>query len=317
MLALYNVSMNTNLPPRRLYTLWHRFLAKILELTVGRLGVQVESEMQISSDPPKIDVVLLRRETAAWTAAQAALLPDGVRDTPAHHVLIEFKYSESLTLDAVIQALGYEYFFRTNRELPQADVQMFILCAQTPRHERLRELGYTETIWPGVLRSSNIYASHITLLLLNELRDEPHNAFVKTFASRKQQKAKAFVLLQQFHELSVDLLRLLEGLETIWSLPEGAKMSELLTVEQVIEIGKERSRLLLHNLPPEEIDPYINPLYKQQLVEEGIEKGIEYRTREIVLAMVARKLDLKTIADVTGLTIDEVKAILAEDHSAH
>ena len=189
--------MNTNLPPRRLHTRWHRFLAKIFELTIGRIGVQVESEMQISSDPPKIDVVLLRRETLAWTPAQIALLPDGLRDTAAHHVLLEFKYTESLTLDAVIQALGYEYFFRTNRELAQADVQMFILCAKTPQNERLVELGYTETIWPGVLRSTNIYAKHVTLLLLNELRNEPHNAFVKTFASRKQQKAKAFALLQQ------------------------------------------------------------------------------------------------------------------------
>lgn len=102
-------------------TPWHRFLAKSFDLSIGREQVSVESELAISSEPPKIDVVLLRRETKTWTAAQRAMLPDGVRDTAAHSILLEFKYSESLTLDAVLQAVGYEYFFRTGRETQSID----------------------------------------------------------------------------------------------------------------------------------------------------------------------------------------------------
>ncbi|MEZ4860543.1 MAG: hypothetical protein R3C14_04525 [Caldilineaceae bacterium] len=81
-------------------TPWHRFLAKALELSVGLERIWVESEVQISSEPPRVDIVLLRRETTAWTAAQRALLPDGVRDATAHSILLEFKYGHTPGLTA-------------------------------------------------------------------------------------------------------------------------------------------------------------------------------------------------------------------------
>ncbi|MEZ4864636.1 MAG: hypothetical protein R3C14_25220 [Caldilineaceae bacterium] len=47
----------------RLLTPWHRFLAKGFELLVGRERIAVESELPTGSEPPKVDTVLLRRET--------------------------------------------------------------------------------------------------------------------------------------------------------------------------------------------------------------------------------------------------------------
>ena len=58
--------------------------------------------------------------------------------------------------------------------------------------------------------------------MLNELRDEPHNALLKAFASRQREKAKAFRLLRRFWQLSTELLLIFDVLQTIWSLPEGA-----------------------------------------------------------------------------------------------
>ena len=78
--------MANNLVSRRTQMRWHRFLGKGMELSVGLERVQVESELQISSDPPRIDIVLLRRETEEWTEAQRAMLPDGVRDVSATHM---------------------------------------------------------------------------------------------------------------------------------------------------------------------------------------------------------------------------------------
>ena len=143
-------------------TPWHRFLARGFEDTIGRERVLVKSESPIGSEPPKVDTVLLRRETPTWTEAQRALLPDGVRDTDASTILIEFKYTESLTLDALWQAVGYDYFYRTSHELTQDDVRTFILCAKTPQAERLAAFGYEATDLPGVYRSTNIYVAHIT-----------------------------------------------------------------------------------------------------------------------------------------------------------
>jgi hypothetical protein len=106
-------------------TPWHRFLARGLEDTIGRERVFVKSESPIGSEPPKVDTVLLRRETPTWTEVQRALLPDGIRDTDASTILIEFKYTQSLTLDALWQAVGYDYFYRTNHELSQEEVRTF------------------------------------------------------------------------------------------------------------------------------------------------------------------------------------------------
>ncbi len=103
-------------------------------------------------------------------------------------------------------------------------------------------------------------------------------------------------------------MRLLNGLQAIWSLPEGASTNEELTVEKVMEIGTEYSHILLRNLSVAEIDDYINPAYKQYRLAQGNNQ----RTREIVLAMATRKIDIETIADVTGLSVAEVQALLGD-----
>jgi hypothetical protein len=256
-----------------------------MELSVGRERVLVKSELPTGSEPPKIDNVLLRRETPTWTEAQRAMLPDGVRDTDAHTILLEFKYTESLTLDALLQAVGYEYFYRTSHELRQDEVKIFVLCAKTPQPDRLATFGYRVTDLPGVYRSDNIYVAHITLLVLNELRDEPHNALVKAFASRPAEKAKAFGLLRRFWQLSAELLLMLEVLQTIWSLPEGATMNEILTPERVMAIGEEWKRIFLSHVSPEDLDAYLNPEYKDAILKAGkietIERILQRRLGEI------------------------------------
>lgn len=287
-------------------TPWHRFLARGLEDTIGRERVFVKSESPIGSEPPKVDTVLLRRETPTWTEVQRALLPDGIRDTDASTILIEFKYTQSLTLDALWQAVGYDYFYRTNHELSQEEVRTFILCAKTPQAERLAAFGFEATELPGVYRSTNIYVAHITILALNQLRNEPHNALVKAFASRSKEKAKAFRLLRRFWQLSAELLLLLQALQVVWSLPEGATMSEILTPERVLELGQEWKRLLIQQTPNAEMKALLSTELKQELIDQGITQ----KNHDIVLAMHAKGFDLAVIADITGLPVTQVQALL-------
>lgn len=301
-------------------TQWHRFLAKVFELTVGQRGVLVLAEVEVMRNPPKVDILLLRRETAAWTAEQLEVLPDGIRETSAKHVLIEFKYTESLTTDTIAQALGYEYFYRTANGLKQSDVKMFILCAKTPKLERLDAFGYTLSTLPGVMESTQELTRHVPILLLNGLQELPHNAFVKAFASRQLEKAKAFSLLRQFKKLSTELLGYLEVLYLIWSLPEGVPMNEILTPERVLEMGEEWTKLLLQNLPADKLNELLTPESKRHLIEQGIEQGEIHKSREIVLAMHAKALPLDLIADVTGIAVATVQAwidagVQADDHA--
>jgi hypothetical protein len=288
---------------------WHRFLAKGFELSVGRRGVLVIAEIEVTQNPPKVDILLLRREGDAWTSEQMALLPDGIRDCNASHVLIEFKYSESLTIDAIRQAVSYEYFYRTANELAPDAVKMFILCAKTPTAERLASFGYTHSSLPGVYTNEQELLNHIPLLVLNGLSDEAHNAFVKAFASRPAQKAKALATIRQQTELSDELLSYFEVLRALWALPEGAAMNEALTPERVLEIGREWKRIFFQHATIDELDEMISPESLQKLTE----RSVNQKTRDIVLAMHAKGFDLAVIADITALPIDQVQALLQAD----
>ena len=245
---------------------WHRFLAKGFELSVGQQGVLVIAEVEVTQNPPKVDILLLRRDTDRWTPEQLALLPDGIRDCNANHVLIEFKYTESLTVDAIRQAVGYEYFYRTANDLEPAAVKMFMLCAKTPNAERLRAFGYEPTELAGVYASSHELTGHIPLLLLNDLSDAPHNAFVKAFASRPAQKAKALATIREQPNLSGALVTYFDVLGALWSLPEGATMDAVLTPERVLEIGEEWKRILLQHTPADQLNQLLSPEFKQQLI---------------------------------------------------
>lgn len=298
--------MSNSTPDRPQRTQWHRLLGRLLELALTPVGISVETEVQITSDSPRVDILLLRREGNAWTPEQKDLLPDGVRDSQAGYILLEFKYSESLTLDGVLQGLGYAYFFRTGRRLNPEDVAMFILSARTPQQGRLNELGYVASETPGVYDGANIYTDQTQLLVLNELGNAPHNAFIKLFASRRRKKLEAMRALSQARGLPDDLFDLVDGLQVLWSLREGVNMGETLTPERVIELGREAKQLLLQHLSAEELDEMIAPSYRQGIMEQGVAQ----ERRDIVHNMHTRGFDMPTIADVTGLSVEQVRTLL-------
>lgn len=153
---MYNPAMNesssefasSKAPSGR--TQWHRILGALLELLLTRLGIIVQSEVQVMSDPPKVDIVLLRREER-WANScicsamgYATLLPDTC--------WFEFKYSESLSVDALLQALGYHYFYRQSQSLSEAELQTFVMVAITPRRQLLEHFGFSVSEVPGVYR---------------------------------------------------------------------------------------------------------------------------------------------------------------------
>jgi hypothetical protein len=94
----------------------------------------------------------------------------------------------------------------------------------------------------------------VPLLVLNELSDEPHNAYIKCFASRMKEKKAAFRMLkrQNTGSFSLKLLWLLQGLWNHWFSKGGDPMKHELTPEQVIEMGKMWGDVYLSTLNPEE-----------------------------------------------------------------
>lgn len=237
-------------------TQWHTLLGTLLEMLLTPVGIDVSTNVAVMSSPPEADILLLRRHRRQWSAEQMSRLPDGIRDSAASHILMEFKYTESLNDRAIRQAIGYDYFYQEAHELKRHELQTLVASAKTPRDETLQRFGYGKTAWPGVYRSHVPVLEEVLLLVLNELADTPHNAPIKCFARRKPVKQNAFMLLYQgiLPVASTKFWWFLEGLWNYWFLQEENIMTQerALTPEQVTEMGKLFSRHILQYLPPEE-----------------------------------------------------------------
>jgi hypothetical protein len=242
----------------------HKLLGKILQELLAPLGLTVLTEFELMASPPKGDILILRREQPTWTPEQRALLPDGVRDSQASDILLEFKYTESVNKETLCQALGYDTFYRRTHEVvDEAAVQTFVLSAKTPAAETVEQFEYQPAEQPGVYRSSNIFVRDIPLLVLNELRAEPHNIFVKSFASRYPARRAALetlraVGLQAFPQT---VQALMDFLWRQWQMKvEAMELEEVeISLEELIELGKQWQELMLASLPPEEVLSHFKP----------------------------------------------------------
>ncbi|RKZ50651.1 MAG: hypothetical protein DRR16_24550 [Candidatus Parabeggiatoa sp. nov. 3] len=238
-------------------TFWHRLLARLLELILSPLGIEVHPDVSVMTAPPEADILLLRRKTGRWTKAQRAHLPDGIRDSQASHILIEFKYTESFNEAALEQAMGYDIFFKRSKKLAANRVQTVLLSAKKPEAKTLSSLGYQATEYPGVYRAQCPIIKNVLLLSLNELSNEPHNLWIKCFASRKKVKKEAFQKLDKLGFVSIanELQWFIKGLMQLsFETLKGEKdMALEITPEAVTKLGKEFGSLWLANLTVDEV----------------------------------------------------------------
>lgn len=247
--------MNPDPTPIPNKILWHRLLGSVLEELLSPVGIEVYTDLPLMSNPPEADILLLRRATPQWTPAQLERLADGIRHSQASHILIEFKYTESVNEDVWLQTLCYDTFYKRVKHLTANDVQTFLVSAKTPLAETLTEWGYVETEYKGVYRTEERLLKPITLLLLNRLPPTPHNAFIKCFASRLFEKRKAFAQLRKLYLswLTSELGQLLSGLFRCWFKETGEEfMNHELNPEQVKNLGRRWTRAFLAILPVEE-----------------------------------------------------------------
>jgi len=238
--------------PKTPKTLWHHLLGKMMQELLTPVGIEVYTDFPVMADRPRADILLLRKDAPGWTPEQLERLPDGIRDSRADHILIEFKYSESVGLPAFRQAVGYDYFYRGSEKLTDRQVQTFLVSAKTTRKATLDRFGYSQTDKAGVYRSRHPLLESVPLLTLNELSEEPHNAYIKCFASRKQEKRAAFRMLKG-SPLSEKLLWFLQGLWKHWFSKGGVFMKQELTPEDVMEMGKMWGDTYLSSLSAEDL----------------------------------------------------------------
>jgi hypothetical protein len=219
-------------------THWHQILSLVLEKLLIPVGISVEPDIKVMQEPPEADILLLRRENQSeqsqtdWTAEQFELLPDGIRDSKASHILLEFKYTESINEDAFAQIVCYQNFYKKHKKLPAKEVSAFLLSSKQPRKKTLVEFGYQESKIAGIYFSKFPLLKNVTLISLNELADTENNIFLKFFASQKKEQIKVYNIFSSsenlLNKISQDLYKNMTALwQNLFNFSGDNEMREL------------------------------------------------------------------------------------------
>ncbi len=183
-------------------TLWHLWFSNYFKASLGHLGVEVHTGYPVMNEPPEADVIIIKKKQGEWTPEQMRYLPDGIRECEAKHVIIEFKHTESVNEDVFCKSIGYRIFYKSHNKLENDQLQAFLISSKTPEKSTLDEFGYFSETRAGIWQSSQSPMTRIPLISLNDLPDEPHNACVKLFATKRKQRSAA---MREFKEGRISL----------------------------------------------------------------------------------------------------------------
>ncbi len=237
---------------------WHSLLGALLDALLSPVGVTVQTEVEVMAAPPRADL-LLCREGDAWSAAQRERLADGLRHTEADHLLVEFKRTEGLKIEAFRQLLSYDHHYLRRQGLERGRLASFLVSATTPTGDLLARLGYRPTSHAGVYGCAHPLLESLGVILLNELSAAAHNTPIKVFASRRREQERAFAALRDSAWLrsSTLLERLVYGLWRL--LMKNAPDIDELTPEYVAQAGQEWIEAILKATPVEEVVRHYSP----------------------------------------------------------
>jgi len=220
----------------------HLLFGKLFKAMMAPLGVLVSTEFRIMTDSPRADILIIKKKAGKWSPNQLKLIPDGIRESEARYIILEFKYTESLSDRTFQQALGYDYFFSESYHLKRNELQTFIVSAKTPRNQILKDYGYSLSETKGVYKSEIRAFRFFPILILNELPDNHHNALIKAFASRKAQREKAAKILQDKNYIDImpkSVRNIIVDIFTyIFHKPMEEKIMQEMTEEQAAKMAK-------------------------------------------------------------------------------
>ncbi|MGN7611130.1 hypothetical protein ACQZV8_03490 [Magnetococcales bacterium HHB-1] len=246
-------------------TCWHCWLRQILRTVLQPRGVEVLSEEMVV-EIPRADLILIRRVGDFWTEEQRLFLADGLRDLPTDHILIELKMRESITASALKKISAYDYFYLQRKELDRKRLQSILIGAITPRSDILKQFNFEPTKVAGVyICKDSRWCNNLRVILLNELDNKPHNAFLKCFASRKVERTKAFATIMRSYWLhaSSNLPHLIAQLRRLWmEITEETLEYDDITEEEYWAWAK---KLMLLAMPIEKM--FEDPEFSQYLIQ--------------------------------------------------
>ena len=149
------------------------------------------------------------------------------------------------------------------------------------------------------------------MLVLNRLRNLPHNNYFQLFASEKKVRESAFEYVLQTHSsdmpddpVTKDILNVVFALSTAYNLEiEGVKMEHKMTVDRLLEMGDGLRRNLIAGASLEERLYGLKP-------EERV-KGLSPEELFTMFTPEARLMGLKPEERVMGLKPEELFTIFS------
>jgi len=221
--------------------LWHKWFGDLFRLCLAPFGIEVKTEFPVMKEPPEADIVIIRKPDTEWTSEELKFVPDGIRESKARHIIIEFKYTESVNEDALCQILGYRIFYKLHEKLDDKELQSFLISSKTPEPSTLKKYGYTSEKQAGIYVSKYPLLKLIHLISLNDLPNKPHNLLVRLFASKQKEKISALKSLKyEGIVLSENLKSYIRKFLEILVVKGGAAMDDpefKLTPEEVSELA--------------------------------------------------------------------------------
>lgn len=197
--------------------------------------------------------------------------------------------------------LSYDYLYRQSQQLGLEALQTYVVSAKTPQAAKLAAWGYTVQEHPGVYVSRTPLLNRVVLLVLNELRDAPHNEYVRLFASRQRVRQAALNRLD--HAASAAIWAVIFALQKAYEL-EGAGMSSEVTLESLLVLGEEMRKQVVASASVEERLAGLEP-------EERL-AGLEPEERLAGLGPEERLAGLGPEARLAGLGPEELRLLLKQ-----
>ena len=302
------------MPEQQPRTTWHLIFGTIQQYLLTPVGISVELEVNVMSEPPRADVLLLRRDTAHWTPEQFAVLPDGIRDTNAKYILIEFKYSESMSANALLQTANNDrLYLQSHDDIKADDLKSFLISAKHPQQATLDKHGFYP-VQAGIYRSNNSVLQSITLISLNELPNAPNNAWLRCFASQKKHQEQAFEQLNQMglQQFGKKLYWIVQGLRNLLFGRRPVNTEKLvMEPEEIMELGKFWEASYKANMTVEERLEGLSSEERLEGIslEERLE-GISLEERLEGLSSEERLGGLSLEERLQGVTPEQIKAYL-------
>ncbi|MBF0296284.1 MAG: hypothetical protein HQL96_13935 [Magnetococcales bacterium] len=237
-------------------TCWHCLVGATLKALLEPVGIEVLTEVPILSFPPKADIILLQRRLGGRTQEQNMLMADGLRDLNVDRILVEIKITQGMNEAALKQAARYDDWYRVCEKLKKRQLRTVIISSATARQSFLERFAFKAMGPNGVYECKSLLDEPIRVIFLNELKNVPRNAPLKCFASRTEEREKAFAAMDEagLMRLSTPFHYIMNGLRSTIMRNSLRHLDNAgITPDSVMRMGRRMFEATLDLMPEEEL----------------------------------------------------------------